>query len=1011
MDPITIFGVTSRVVEVLGWIQDDLSVIRDTYHEAGAALEYILSIHVPGGLEGDLGVALTTFRGSLADLGRMVDASGTIRARLSGLVLQTIGNASTGKGRLVAKAAKALRDQLRDQLRRHGIIVVDDIVLAVEQLHGQLSGLYLTLARIRGDDRGNFINEVCGSPQFRALDEYDKAMVEALLERYRESLTDEEEAKYFTSSVRLIDRLNLKLASSPQIRVNLTQDDTFGEKADDGLLGLISYRTMEHRNSGIKPAFETLGQRLFEEPRDDVHRRQTLPDWLASGSGLYLIQGNEGSGKSTTMKHIYRHSRVEDCLRKWAESSPLVKAAFYFWRSGNRLERSVEGLLRSLLHSVLSQQRRLIPIVFPMEWAALYAAASSGIRSSAPELRAWKVDELQCAFRKLLKQDRIPVKLFFLIDGIDEYQSEGGDEGAFTFIEFLKTTIELSLHAKALISSRPLEAFGNLGLQPQLKLDDLNRNDIASYVRKSLNSDEIFRAAKEVDTNAADAMVENLLRTSGGIFLWAVFCVNSIKADLAGGKTLAEVSEGFNNERQPVLQNLYQNIWDKMDGNVKRRASQIAQIMHARTDIVRTMTGIAEGDTRLVDLALALGDPWVATRSPIRPWPLSAVTIQVQCSRLAEEFTGTWPGFITIAKPREDLDPSSAIDYCHRSVPEFFRLRSGMLAAAAIQDEFRFCPRIALIKSAVQQLKFVPPTTPLRQLWALTTMALLAANSADANQDPAQGPDANQDPAQGPDANRGPAQGPHSAYRPLLEELDRTMQHCHDRLQRDSNGEYLETRIQDPDGIVGINDQGRNSKRIARIHWSNFHFDSACSHQRKWKDSFLSLAVQFGLQNYVKDTLENMAAGVKKTLRPRKGRPLLDYALVPSPVAPYDLVKSTLVKVLLDLGASPNDKFEKMTLWERALQWQYEAFVETHARVVRETGGTLDDARRAAEDRLETFRLLVGKGADVNASILDSRKQRITARKVLEESFVRWLPDGVLRDFLDVSFPTDVTVG
>lgn len=850
----------------------------------------------------------------------------------------------------------------------------------------------MSSAQLRNNDRDNFVNEVRESSQFRVLGDYDKAMVEALLARYLESSTDGEAAKYFASSVGLINRLNLKRAVSPQIRVNQAQDDTFGKKADDGLLELISYRMMGRRKSGIEPAFKTSGQRLFEKPRDDDHEwQQTLPDWLKSGSGLYLIQGAEGSGKSTMMKHIYSHSGTEDCLRKWAGPSPLVKAAFYFWRSGTRLERSVEGLLRSLLHSVLSQQRSLIPIVFPMEWAALYAAASTGMRSSAPELRAWGVDELQCAFLRLLKQDRMLVKLFFLIDGIDEYQSEGDDGDASTFIESLKTTIESSPHAKALISSRPLDAFKDLGLQPQVNLDDLNRGDIASYVRESLDSNDMFREAKEADQGAADAMVANLLRTSGGIFLWAVFCVNSIKADLARGKTLAQVSEGFGNEQRPVLRDLYWKVWSQMDGNMRRRASHIAQIMLARTDMVRTMIGIAEGDMRLVDLALALDDPETTVRSAIRPWPRSAITIQWRCNQLAEEFTRTWPGFITIAEPRKDWDPSSAIDYCHRSVPEFFKLKSEMLAPPADTEvRFRFCPYIALIKSAVQQLKFVPPATPLRQLWALATMALLAANSADANQD------------------QHPVQGPHSAYSDLLEELDRTMQHCHDRLQRDSNGKYLETRMQDPDGMVGINDQGRNSKRIARMHWSNFHFDSACSHQRNWEDSFLSLAVQFGLRNYVTGTLAKMAAGMKKkALRPRKGRPLLDYALVPSPVAPYDLVKSTLVEALLEHGASPNDKFEKTTLWERALQWQYEAFAETHARVVRETGGTWDDGRRAAEDRLKTFRLLVGRGADVNASILNSRKQKLTARKVLEESFAPSMRDGVLREFLDGSFPKE----
>jgi len=90
-------------------------------------------------------------------------------------------------------------------------------------------------------------------------------------------------------------------------------------------------------------------------------------------------------------------------------------------------------------------------------------------------------------------------------------------------------------------------------------------------------------------------------------------------------------------------------------------------------------------------------------------------------------------------------------------------------------------------------------------------------------------------------------------------------------------------------------------------------------------------------------------------LRPKRGRPLPDYAVAPSPIAPYDLVKSTFVQTLLDLGASPNDEFEKQTSWELALQWQYDAFVEKNASVVRDAGCTSEDARAIAEDRAKTF--------------------------------------------------------
>ncbi|KAB5560340.1 hypothetical protein GE09DRAFT_1116726 [Coniochaeta sp. 2T2.1] len=104
------------------------------------------------------------------------------------------------------------------------------------------------------------------------------------------------------------------------------------------------------------------------------------------------------------------------------------------------------------------------------------------------------------------------------------------------------------------------------------------------------------------------------------------------------------------------------------------------------------------------------------------------------------------------------------------------------------------------------------------------------------------------------------------------------------------------------------------------MHWSNFHSDPALAHLRSWEDSLLSLAVQFELHTYVKLQLKERP----EVLKSKKGRPLLDYALYPSGVAPYRLGTTAMVNLLLEHGANTNKKFEKRTCWERALLWQYE---------------------------------------------------------------------------------------
>lgn len=76
------------------------------------------------------------------------------------------------------------------------------------------------------------------------------------------------------------------------------------------------------------------------------------------------------------MKIIFNDQRTTTLLRTWSSSGslPLVTAAFFFWRSGTRLEKSEEGFLRSLLFSVFTQKPEFTPRVLPKEWAIVCAS-------------------------------------------------------------------------------------------------------------------------------------------------------------------------------------------------------------------------------------------------------------------------------------------------------------------------------------------------------------------------------------------------------------------------------------------------------------------------------------------------------------------------------------------------------------------------------------------------------------------------------------------------------------
>jgi hypothetical protein len=75
-------------------------------------------------------------------------------------------------------------------------------------------------------------------------------------------------------------------------------------------------------------------------------------DWLEHGKGVYWINGKAGSGKSTLMNYITNEPRTEEALTTWADSTELLTPSFFFWNAGTVLQKTYQGLLRSLLFQI-----------------------------------------------------------------------------------------------------------------------------------------------------------------------------------------------------------------------------------------------------------------------------------------------------------------------------------------------------------------------------------------------------------------------------------------------------------------------------------------------------------------------------------------------------------------------------------------------------------------------------------------------------------------------------------
>ena len=109
-----------------------------------------------------------------------------------------------------------------------------------------------------------------------------------------------------------------------------------------------------------EPQTQNLGRYQKGYPRDRALRWDDFARWLKSGHGVYWINGKAGSGKSTLMNHICNHSRRLELLGEWCSNRRLLTPTFFFWNAGTRLQKSIDGLLRSLVYQMLKECRELV---------------------------------------------------------------------------------------------------------------------------------------------------------------------------------------------------------------------------------------------------------------------------------------------------------------------------------------------------------------------------------------------------------------------------------------------------------------------------------------------------------------------------------------------------------------------------------------------------------------------------------------------------------------------------
>jgi len=214
------------------------------------------------------------------------------------------------------------------------------------------------------------------------------------------------------------------------------------------------------------------------------------------------------------MKFICEHEDTATNLEAWAKGRQLIVAEFFFWNAGRQvLQKSQEGLLRSVLYQILRQTPDLIPYASPALWKALVSGKSRLPMAS----QSLSTPNLLEAFQVISNHLRgSEAKFCFFIDGVDEYDGKPSD--IIRLIDLLKSTLQVKL----CVSSRPWNEFEKAFGQDQpmkLYMQDLTTSDIRAYIADTLEKDRGFQDLKQRDNRYKD-IVQDILDAAKGVYIF-----------------------------------------------------------------------------------------------------------------------------------------------------------------------------------------------------------------------------------------------------------------------------------------------------------------------------------------------------------------------------------------------------------------------------------------------------------------------------------------------------------
>jgi hypothetical protein len=520
---------------------------------------------------------------------------------------------------------------------------------------------------------------------------------------------------------------------------------------EQNLLSGLHFAKIEARHEQIEKAHADTCEWIFRDAMPDG-TKITFVKWLEQGSDIFWIYGKPGCGKSTLMKFICNHVKTRKHLKRWRNSrakfmqdlhgsdsslcpqsevgnrlsyeaaliklyhqqqrmgeqdgepdvAKLVVAKYFFWNAGSKLQKSQEGLLRSLLFETLRQCPDIIDHV--CRTRARYRGfdgnlGETGLWTTLKATASWSFEELLSTLEDVISV-RMSATFCFFIDGLDEYEQQNKT----TYRDLVDTLRRIAKlpNAKVCASGRPwtvfMDAFTST-LAFSLKMEDLTRGDIRRYASDKLEEHDQYQRLRAYDPGY-EALIDEVGKRAQGVFLWVHLVVKDLLEGLTYNDSVQTMRERLD-QFPDDLEDFFMHMIECIPPVYRRQAVRTFLItMEAPHPLLLTLHSFL--DDIEADPSFCLARPQL---------PLESSELAFRHERMRRQLEGRTKGLLEVVHlpGMENQYYAANVDFLHRTVRDFLRASSKVQSFMADGHDDLSKTWLSLCRGVVAEIRYAPP--------------------------------------------------------------------------------------------------------------------------------------------------------------------------------------------------------------------------------------------------------------------------------------------------------------